>query len=165
MVAWENATIRRKCDLPQVDRKAAPWGIVRVEVSPPSSGAAATQAPEPPAATAPKDSGFASNGQPAAEAQKGEQGKEEGKEEGASKATCARREPLIAALAALGWRRIDVKTKANPRACLSCDCLAVLPHDTILLQCPHEDDHFQFVAESVSDLISKSIRKTEDSYN
>jgi len=139
LVAWENATIRRKCDLPQVDRKAAPWGVVSVEISAPSPGG---EAPEPVTAAPDVTSADAAS---------------EGEGKQASKATCPRREPLIAALAALGWRRIDVKTKANPGACLSCDCLAIMPHDTILLQFPHKDPSFQAVSESVSDLINTSI--------
>ena len=31
VVAWENATIRRKMDLPKISRKSAPYGIVNEE--------------------------------------------------------------------------------------------------------------------------------------
>jgi len=82
VVAWENATVRRKIDLPKIKRKDAPYGIVNEEVSPrtidhellsPHGDGPITRSP--------------------------------------TMATCPKIELMIRNLEQLGWRRVDVKTK------------------------------------------------------
>merc|ERR1712066_1104786 len=36
VVAWENATIRRKCDLPTLAKEDLPYGVVNEEISDPA---------------------------------------------------------------------------------------------------------------------------------
>ena len=81
VVAWENATIRRKCDLPPLNRKELPYGIVNEDVREGREG---------------KD---------------GKQSREDSTNKSKGKSTCAQRERMMQQLEALRWRRVDVKTK------------------------------------------------------
>jgi len=116
VVAWENATIRRKCDLPKISRKAAPYGIVNEEVSPASP-------PEGPCLTPTL-----------------------------SMATCPKIEVMIKNLEALGWRRVDVKTK------ILLHKNAPWAHDNIISK-KDAHDNFKVVALHSSALIVESIRR------
>jgi len=117
LVAWENATIRRKCDLPKISSKDAPYGVVHEEVS----------KADPP----------------------------EGQGETTSKkSTCEIREPLIANLEKMSWRRVDVKMKASRKLM---DVPWCLPHDTILYRKEHTDSVFKAISGSVAKKLAKSI--------
>ena len=117
VVAWENATIRRKCDLPKISSKDAPYGVVHEEVS----------KADPP----------------------------EGQGETTSKkSTCEIREPLIANLEKMSWRRVDVKMKASRKLM---DVPWCLPHDTILYRKEHSDSVFKAISGSVAKKLAKSI--------
>jgi len=131
VVAWENATIRRKVDLPKIKRKDAPYGIVNEEVSPRSlGGARINPAPDGPLN---QEGDLASS---------------------PTFATCPKIEGMIRNLEALGWRRVDVKTKILVHKG------APWAHDNIISKTDCHDN-FKVVASHSSSLLLQSIKTFE----
>mmetsp|Transcript_2638 Transcript_2638/g.9025 ORF Transcript_2638/g.9025 Transcript_2638/m.9025 type:complete len:296 (+) Transcript_2638:608-1495(+) len=130
VVAWENATIRRKVDLPKIKRKDAPYGIVNEEVSPRSLGGAPAPAPNGPLN---QEGDLASS---------------------PTFATCPKIEGMIRNLEALGWRRVDVKTKILVHKG------APWAHDNIISKTDCHDN-FKVVASHSSSLLLQSIKTFE----
>mmetsp|Transcript_511 Transcript_511/g.1459 ORF Transcript_511/g.1459 Transcript_511/m.1459 type:complete len:311 (+) Transcript_511:420-1352(+) len=127
VVAWENATVRRKIDLPKIKRKDAPYGIVNEEVSPRSEDIS----PKWPAELPPNSPALA---------------------------TCPKIEMMIQNLEALGWRRVDVKTK------ILIHKGAPWAHDNIISK-KDCHDNFKIVALHSSSLLVDSVKAIEKEWN
>lgn len=139
VVAWENATVRRKCDLPKISRKEAPYGIVNIEEASQSSP--------------PEGSLDASlHASTTTENPDGNLTKTK------SMATCHKVEVMIKNLEALGWRRVDVKTK------ILIHKNAPWAHDNIISK-KDAHDNFKVVAQHSSELLVKSIQVHEGATN
>jgi len=138
VVAWENATVRRKCDLPKISRKEAPYGIVNVEEASQSS---------PPEGSEPlslDDDDLSLDDDAAAPSLA----------KNKSLATCHKVEVMIKNLEALGWRRVDVKTK------ILIHKNAPWAHDNIISK-KDAHDNFKVVAQHSSELLVRSIKEYE----
>ena len=123
LVAWENATIRRKCDLPKISSKEVPYGVVNEEVSPacPPEGPSEELVPI---------------------------------HHSPSRATCPKVEVMISNLEALGWRRVDVKTK------ILIHKGAPWAHDNIISK-KDIHDNFKTVALHSSSLLINTVKRYE----
>mmetsp|Transcript_12046 Transcript_12046/g.34068 ORF Transcript_12046/g.34068 Transcript_12046/m.34068 type:complete len:407 (+) Transcript_12046:128-1348(+) len=123
VVAWENATIRRKCDLPKISSKEVPYGVVNEEVSPacPPEGPSEELVPI---------------------------------HHSPSRATCPKVEVMISNLEALGWRRVDVKTK------ILIHKGAPWAHDNIISK-KDIHDNFKTVALHSSSLLINTVKRYE----
>jgi hypothetical protein len=126
LVAWENATIRRKAALPKIDNlKGLPYGIVNEEVSFSLAAAAAST----------EEKGKKDN-----HPNTGIDHQVTASPTTPLRATGSRQELMIGNLEKLGWRRIDVKMEVSLKGC------AILPHDHILSRHRWKDDSSSFRA-------------------
>mmetsp|Transcript_1798 Transcript_1798/g.4162 ORF Transcript_1798/g.4162 Transcript_1798/m.4162 type:complete len:449 (-) Transcript_1798:1212-2558(-) len=148
VVAWENATIRRKMDLPKISRKSAPYGIVNEE-----------EPPNYPPAPAPSGDGVRGERMQARAVGEGEGKEAEAEAEEPctltkmpSMATCPKIEMMIRNLESLGWRRVDVKTK------IMITKGAPWAHDNIISK-TEGHENFKIVSLHSSNLIVNSIKR------
>lgn len=144
VVAWENATVRRKCDLPKISRKEAPYGIVNVEEASQSSPPEGSE----PLSLNDDDDDLSLDASAAGQ----------GLAKSKSMATCHKVEVMIKNLEALGWRRVDVKTK------ILIHKNAPWAHDNIISK-KDAHDNFKVVAQHSSKLLVKSIKEYEGHAN